>query len=228
MKQEHKEEPHEGHEQGREGPHGQVAEPARIARLPHDPRGYPIPWNVLRRKNGEPVFTANDDTKHWAAIRQELCPICGERLGRWRWFTGGPASAFDPNGWYIDLPAHHECAQYSLQVCPYLAMPKYLRRIDVPNMEGLPTPVLMLDEVDAERPEVFVSVAGPAIEIATRREAPLISPFVRPTRPYLAVEFWRHGKQLGESEGRGLAAEWMRHRQDRQEKKKLTSGLAGT
>jgi hypothetical protein len=37
-----------------------------MARPPRDPRGYPIPWNVLR-SSGMAFFTVNDDRRHWAA-----------------------------------------------------------------------------------------------------------------------------------------------------------------
>src|SRR5262249_26747548 len=76
---------------------GQVM-PPRIARLPRDKRGYPIPWNIQRDANGLPLFTVNDDRKHYLAVRQGLCPICGETLGKWKWFIGGPRSAFHPDG----------------------------------------------------------------------------------------------------------------------------------
>jgi hypothetical protein len=70
--------------------------PERIARLPRDKRNYPIPWHVLKAADGTPFFTVNDDRKAWQALRESRCPVCGERLGRWRWFIGGPRSAFDP------------------------------------------------------------------------------------------------------------------------------------
>ena len=136
------------------------AMPARIARLPRDPRGYPIPWNVLRA-NGAAFFTVNDDRRHWIAIRRGLCPICGEALGRWKWFVGGPRSAFDPNGWYSDLPGHRECIEFSLQTCPYLAAPKYLGRIDIADWSKLPPEArILVDETQIpEQQEVFVAVA---------------------------------------------------------------------
>jgi hypothetical protein len=64
--------------------------PPRIEKLPRDERGYPIPWNVLRDVDGKPIFTANDSAKHMRAIYEALCPICGERTGKWKWFVGGP------------------------------------------------------------------------------------------------------------------------------------------
>ena len=112
--------------------------PDRVAKLPKDHRGYPIPWNVMRGEDGTAFFTVNDDRKAHRALREELCPICGERLGRWRWFVGGPRSAFDPHGWYLDLPGHRECMHFALATCPYLAAPKYLGRVDVIHPEKLP------------------------------------------------------------------------------------------
>lgn len=170
--------------------------PDRIARLPKDARGYPIPWNVLRRENGEPLFTVNDDRKHWRAVRQGLCPLCGERLGRWLWFTGGPRSAFDENGWYIDLPAHHECARFALQTCPYLSAKKYVGRIDVPDTTGVPGPLLIDETLIPERPEVFVAVASNGALLRRRSDRLPMLPYVRPERPYMGYEFWRHGREL--------------------------------
>jgi len=171
--------------------------PPRIAQLPRDARGYPIPWNVLRGNDGAPIFTVNDDRRAWQALRQELCPICGERLGKWRWFVGGPRSAFDEHGWYLDLPGHQECMQFALATCPYLAAPKYLGRIDVPNPAKLPAEVdVLLDETMlSDRPEFFVAVAAARMEL-NPRPLPELQPYVRPARPAFAYEFWRHGVQV--------------------------------
>jgi hypothetical protein len=170
--------------------------PERIARLDTDKRGYPIPWNVLRADDGTPFFTVNDDRKSWRALHEELCPICGGKLGRWKWFIGGPRSAFDVNGWYLDLPTHQECARFALATCPYLAMPKYLGRIDVVNPEKLPKGLgLLLDEtVITERPEVFVAVASSKVEVKDGHIPTQY--FVRPAQPFLSYEFWRHGEQI--------------------------------
>jgi hypothetical protein len=193
---------------------GQLAKMTLAApeRIPRDHRGYPIPWNVLRADDGTPFFTVNDDRKHWRALRQELCPLCGERLGRWRWFVGGPRSAFDPHGWYVDLPGHHECITFALATCPYLAAPKYLGRVDVIHPEKLPPEArFLLDAtVIPERPDVFVAVAGDGIEVQTRGA---LFPYTRPRRPFLAHEYWRHGRQISVDEAlpflrAALGAEW--------------------
>jgi hypothetical protein len=150
---------------------------------------------VLRNDDGEPFFVCNDDTKHWKALRLVLCPICGERLGRWQWFVGGPGSAFDPNGWYIDLPMHHECVTFALQYCPYLSAPRYLREVGITNPEKLPPQAkILIDEtVDPQRPALFVAVATSKIHL---KDNGILLPYVRPVRPALAYEFWLHGKRL--------------------------------
>jgi len=184
--------------------------PARIARLERDKRDYPIPWNVLRADGGEPFFTVNDDRKAFRALREQRCPLCGEKLGAWKYHVGGIRSAFHEHGWYFDLPGHRECITFALQTCPYLALPKYLGRIDVVNPKKLPTKVLLDETQIPDRPEVFVMVAGSGVELQTRGA---LIPYTRPKRPFRAVEYWRHGRQLSEAEAlpylrAAMGAEW--------------------
>jgi hypothetical protein len=169
--------------------------PERIARLPRDKRGYPIPWNVLVADDGTPFFTVNDDRKAWRAVREGLCPICGERLGRWCWLVGGPRSAFDPYGAYLDLPMHRDCGEFSLATCPYLALPRYLGRIDVVNPEKLPPEarILLNETMIPERPELFVAVLSDKIQLLDN--SPLL-PHFRPIPPFVEWTFWRHGQQI--------------------------------
>jgi hypothetical protein len=178
--------------------------PPRIEKLPRDERGYPIPWNVLRDVDGKPIFTANDSAKHMRAIYEALCPICGERTGKWKWFVGGPKSAFDPNGWYFDLPGHRECMEYALQVCPYLAAKNYAHRIDIVDPSKVPG-VIMVDETqDPNRPLLFVAVASAMIELKPNG---IHLPYVRPGKPWLGVSYWQKGKRLSDSEGEALVKE---------------------
>ena len=65
-------------------------------------------------------------------------------------------------------------------------------------------------DVEPERPELFVAVAGERVEVMPQ-DGPL-PPYVRPSRPHLAVEYWRHGERLEELEGRRMAAEAMERR----------------
>lgn len=173
--------------------------PERIARLDRDQRGYPIPWNVLRGDDGTPHFTVNDDRKHYRALREELCPLCGERLGRWKHFIGGPQSAFHAHGAYMDLPTHHDCGRFALATCPYLAAPNFFRELGVTKPDKLPPEARILVDhtIDNNRPGVFVMVA--ATKVAIIRNEPPALPYVKPMA-VAGYEFWRHGKEITQAE----------------------------
>jgi hypothetical protein len=168
--------------------------PERMAHLPRDRRGYPIPWSVYHDATGRPHFQINDDVKRAIALARDWCPICANGLWRGRWFVGGPLSAFHPDGAYIDPPMHSECAHYALMACPYLAAPDYAKRIDARTLskDDKSTMLLVDPTMIPERPEVFVAL------MTTGQER--IGDNVRPRRPYSRIEYWRHGKQISEEE----------------------------
>jgi hypothetical protein len=181
----------------------EVAIPARMRGLPLDRRGYPIPATVLIDDNGRPHFTINDEVKRQALIKRDACPICGQRIIGGRWFVGGPLSAFHEHGTYIDPPMHDECAHYALQVCPYLAAPVYSGRIDTrtlgPGHEHL---LMMMDPtMIADRPALFVAVLCRTNAVTRDMR------YLRPNRPYMRVEYWRHGERVDDAEGAAIVAE---------------------
>jgi hypothetical protein len=176
--------------------------PARMQRLPVDPRGYPVPWIVQMGNGGTPHFIINDSLKRARCVEEDRCGICGNPLMRGRWFAGGPASAFHPNGAYIDPPMHKECMEYAMQVCPYIAMPNYnaLKMHNSPKRLEKPADladhVILVDETMVPgRPAVFVAVHARA----TRQTA---NGYLVPAKPYIDVQFWRYGKRLTETEAR--------------------------
>ena len=178
------------------------------AKLPRDQRGYIIPWVVYRDRDGRAHFTINDDAKREHVLKHDLCPICGKKLFRGRWFVGGPASAFHPRGAYIDPPMHYECAHYALEVCPYLAAPNYSKRLDDKLLPEGEAPMLMDPTMDPTRPDVFVAVMATGQRI--RRES-IFQSYITPKRPYLRVEFWRHGRQV---DGAGIEESFAHERAD--------------
>jgi hypothetical protein len=94
-------------------------------------RGYPVPWFVawVDGANGpEPEFRAFDPRKMAAAIRQKLCWVCGEPLGRFMTFVIGPMCGI--NRVSSEPPCHRECAQFSAKYCPFLSKPQMVRRED--------------------------------------------------------------------------------------------------
>ncbi len=100
--------------------------PARIARLPRNHVGYPIPWFVAVLEDGTRDFRIASAERQIAAIQEKLCWVCGHRLGGFVTFTIGPMCAV--NRLSSEPPAHRDCATYSAQVCPFLAKPKMHRR----------------------------------------------------------------------------------------------------
>jgi hypothetical protein len=180
--------------------HTSVPIPKKMKGLGKDHRGYPIPFIVLRDANNKPQFAANNSLRQLQCLLEKRCPICGTKLDRLLWFLGGPLSAFHTHGKYRDTAMHHECMTYAVQVCPWLAAPQYLGHIDTEKVASkLKMPLADITMIP-DRPPLFVAVASLKQEITFRNDRP-DSAVVAPVRPYVAVEFWRHGKQLSESEG---------------------------
>ncbi len=96
--------------------------PARVAALPVDERGYPIPHTV-KWIDGKPDFRVIDPEKWHKAVRLRCCSLCGQSLGARMAFVGGEKSI--ANRLFVDPPMHRDCAIYALQVCPFLAAPKF-------------------------------------------------------------------------------------------------------
>lgn len=179
-----------------------VPMPWRIARLERDARGYPIPWNVERLNDGSPIFVANNAVQHRTAIKKKLCPTCGLKLDSWKWFVGGPLSAFHAKGAYFDLPMHLECATYALQVCPWLAAPRYMARVDrilAKQAVLREDHKIGIDDTQIpDRPELFVAVESRRF---TTEDRGYSVPVVMPGRPYRGIQYWRAGQQLTPEEG---------------------------
>jgi hypothetical protein len=102
--------------------------PPRIAKLPQDHRGFPIPWFVATLpKTGERDFRVADQKKRNRAIRNKLCWVCGERLGKFQCFVVGPMCTITRST--SEPPCHLDCAVFSVSHCPFLTKPR-MRRND--------------------------------------------------------------------------------------------------
>jgi hypothetical protein len=109
----------------------------RIAKLPVDERGYPVPFFVqwLDENNesspagvGRPEFRMMDPLKWSLCYKQKLCWVCGEPLGVHMAFVLGPMCCV--NRVTSEPPSHGECAHWSVKGCPFLSRPKMVRRED--------------------------------------------------------------------------------------------------
>ncbi|HKX40911.1 MAG TPA: hypothetical protein VJO99_07120 [Burkholderiaceae bacterium] len=99
--------------------------PPKMAALPIDKRGFPVPYFVAII-NGEPDHRIVEPRAVKACIEQKRCWICGGPLGVYRSFTVGPMCAV--NRISGEPPSHLECARYAAQACPFLSRPHAHRR----------------------------------------------------------------------------------------------------
>jgi len=72
--------------------------------------------------NGRPDFKVLNPERVARCIRNRLCGLCGQGLGREVTFVGGPKSA--RGRIYTDPAVHEDCAVYAAQACPHLARDK--------------------------------------------------------------------------------------------------------
>jgi hypothetical protein len=100
-------------------------EPTRVARLPHDAHGRPVPWFV-HWIDGKPDFRIIAPGKVEAAISERICWMCGGKLTRHAAFVIGPMCVV--NRTTAEPPCHIECAEYAATHCPFLTVPQMTRR----------------------------------------------------------------------------------------------------
>jgi hypothetical protein len=122
---------------------GLPAMPARMAGLPIDHRGFPVPWFVAWIE-GEPDHRIVHPKKLHAALGLGRCWICGGALGAFKTFTIGPMCCVTRAN--SEPPSHIECARYAAQACPFLSRPHAKRReAGLPEAELRPPPGLPID-----------------------------------------------------------------------------------
>jgi hypothetical protein len=112
--------------------------PARIARLPKDARGYPVPWFLAWMSMGEecdpampgaePDFRVIRRGARERAWEHRLCWICGGPMGVHRIYVIGPMCCV--NRTTMEPPCHRECAEYAAIACPFLVRPR-MRRLPI-------------------------------------------------------------------------------------------------
>src|SRR5262245_41338481 len=116
--------------------------PDRMARLPLDARGYPVPWFV-EWINGAPEFRVMD-TRQWkVAVQQRRCWVCGYALGKYLSFVVGPMCGI--NRTTSEPPSHLDCADWSARACPFLTRPHMVRRDSAMPEDARPGAGVMLE-----------------------------------------------------------------------------------
>ncbi len=165
-----------------------IPAPPRIARLPKDERGYPIPAWALTDAHGRPDFNVLDMAR-WVRLAQfRFCGICGEALGRHLAFVGGPKSV--ANRVFKDLPMHHDCAAYALRACPFLAAPKFGYVSLDHAVDGATT--TSSAQVSPRRPTRFGLAIASTMELCLLPDG---SPGLM-AGPFSHVAWWQGGAQI--------------------------------
>lgn len=90
-------------------------------------RGYPVPWFVAW-VGGKPEFRAVYAGRAEHAIKDRLCWVCGQKLGRRMTFVIGPMCGI--NRTTAEPPCHPGCAEWSARNCPFLSNESARRRVD--------------------------------------------------------------------------------------------------
>jgi len=163
--------------------------PKRIARLPIDQRGYPVPWFVYRDENGVADFRVIRPSGREQALHEHRCWTCGDILGRYATYIVGPmCTATLTTG---EPPNHTECAEFAVRACPFLSRPGATRR-----EEGLP---------DGRHTPGIPILRNPGVcALWTTRGAPIIR---RAPNGFLLklpfperVDWWREGREATRAE----------------------------
>lgn len=175
-----------------------VTIPMQMRGLQKDDRGYPIPYVVLRDIQRKPMFTINDHFRTRECLTKHLCSICGKRLPIEPWFVGGSRCFLHEHGAFIDPPVHYECGNYALQVCPFLAMPSYSKRIydKLLRPERRPSNLTIVRQAHMlpNQPEHFgFGRTADFTYIEYREEGRNIGGIYKATT-WSFVEFWRNGE----------------------------------
>jgi len=119
-----------------------VPMPARIAALPRDKHGRPVPWFVAWI-DGLPDFRVIGAGNIVRAVNHRLCWVCGGPLGVHKAFVLGPMCAVNRNT--AEPPSHLDCAVYSAKACPFLTTP-HMRRRETGKPEDAANPAGLMIE----------------------------------------------------------------------------------
>ncbi len=113
-----------------------VEMPPRMAKLPRDKHGRPVPWFVAW-PDGQPDHRIARGGRFHEALARGACWVCGGHIGAYKSFVIGPMCAV--NRVTSEPPSHRDCAVYSTRSCPFLTTPR-MRRRDSGKPEGVVSP----------------------------------------------------------------------------------------
>lgn len=102
--------------------HSHIPIPDQMKSLPQTEGGYLKPWFV----KGDD-FRVTDSDKAGMAVMKQACWICGTPFETPKYAMVGDAMSAAIRV-YREPPCHVECAEYAMQVCPFILYPNAKRR----------------------------------------------------------------------------------------------------
>ena len=179
--------------------HADITLPPRIAALPKDKRGYPVPYIVYVYEDGRPEFAVNDIEITRKAIKENRCHVCGQENDPEPWFVGGPGSVFlnGDRAVFRDGAMHQECMTFALEVCPHLlgqlkkpvALEPIVERLESEGKAAVDPTVI------PGVPPIFVAVQAWRVEIDWS------GPYHFVFKPFRKTQYWQNGTMLDVREG---------------------------
>ena len=162
----------------------------KVAALPRDARGLPIPANLARdAETGRPLYAGADLNKEIALLCGGRCAVTSTQLDtRDVWFVTTPDLALNPMGMMLDAPICGEAKDFSLQVCPYFSIRGY-EGLSLAQKDAI-TKGQGIDPVATSLlPSRFAAVRVQGFNTTPTSKGMRY----RPSRTYTCVEFWREG-----------------------------------
>jgi hypothetical protein len=89
--------------------------------------GMPVP-SIVRWIDDKPDFRQIDHDKYLRYYKYGLCSICGTKLTLACYWIGGPGCV--EAHYFVDGPMHKQCAELSMDLCPFLNKTKLTYRGD--------------------------------------------------------------------------------------------------
>jgi hypothetical protein len=162
--------------------------PKHLLGRPRDDRGYPIPHTVMIRPDGKPDFRIIDQEKAGAAGKARRCTLCGQPMGRFVAFVGGPLCHQYRH--FADGPMHRDCALFAVQTCPHIVLPKAQYR-EGDKVAGAGMTLQPIEWVDPDKPDLFMVATTTRYEIKVDQGHLLYA-----AAPWESVTWWREGREV--------------------------------
>jgi hypothetical protein len=162
--------------------------PDRMRGLPVDKRGYPVPWFVHQKDDGDWDFRVVRRNGVGEAWNRGICWLCGHPLGTYKANVIGPMCGV--NRVTSEPPQHLECAEFAIKACPFISRPMAVR-----TERGLPEERHMPGVPIARNPGVSMIWVTKTIRPFKAHPGYLFR-----LGPPTAWSFWREGRRATRAE----------------------------